>query len=65
MVLQTRKTLNLTKKEKSTIKQLYDILDNDNQLSLNDVWDLLTDIACMSENEEYLSTNYGYDIKVF
>ena len=65
MHTQTKKTLNLTKEEQKVIKELYNILDSDYQLSLDDTWDLLTDIACMDWNDEkFISTNYGYDIRI-
>ena len=63
MYVQIKKTLDLTKEEQKVIKELFNILDSDNQLTLNDVWDLLTDIACMDWDDE-ISTAYGYDVKI-
>lgn len=64
MYTQTSQILNLTKEEQKVIKELYNILDSDYQLTLNDTWELLTDITCMNEDEKYLSTAYGYDIRI-
>ena len=65
MHAQTKKTLNLTKEEQKTIKELYNILDGDNELSINEVWDLLTDISCMDwYDKKFISTAYDYDVRI-
>ena len=65
MNVDLKKKLYLTREEQETITKLYKILDSDNELTLNNVWDLLTNIACMYyEDKTFLSTDYNYDVEI-
>ena len=61
MRLETKRVITLTKEEQRVIKQLYVLLQDDNDLSAIDVWNILTDIY--NENSEYCA-DYGYDIRI-
>jgi len=59
MRVETRKTLVLTKEERRAIKELYSILNDDNDLTLSDCWEILQSIAL---DEDALDYNYNIDI---
>ena len=60
MKIETRKILTLTKVEQKAIHDLYEILNEDESLTVNGVWNILADI-CIGEDN--LIRN-GYIIKI-
>lgn len=61
MKVETRKTLVLTKEEQRIIHDLYKILDEDDSLDVNGVWDILADIYV---NDDSMAKEYGYEIDI-
>ena len=61
MQVKTMKKLIFTRKEQRVIAELYNLFDEDNTLSCEGIWDILTDIAKGSQG---LSTDYGYGIEI-
>lgn len=53
-------TIILTKAEQKTIKALYNILDNDDNLDADGVWDILTEIISCKNSAQ----DYGYIIRI-
>lgn len=62
MKLETKRILTLTKAEQKTIHDLYGILDDDESLDANAVWDILTDIF-LGDIRGY-AEDYGYKIEI-
>lgn len=61
MKVKTRKTLIFTKEEQNLIAELHDIFDVDKNLSIEGVWEILTDIA---RGYHGMAADYGYDIEI-
>jgi hypothetical protein len=61
MKVKTRKTLVLTKEEQELIAELHNLFDDDRNLSIEGVWEILTDIA---KGYNSMSADYGYDIEI-
>ena len=61
MRVETRRKLIFTKEEQRVIAELQKIFDEDSKISIDGVWDVLTDIA-NGYNE--LAVDYGYDIEI-
>ena len=56
-----RRKLILTKAEQKIFQDLYRILDEDDLVDTNEVWDILTDISVGSHS---MTRDYGYDIEI-
>lgn len=59
MRVETKKTLILTKEEQELIKKLYTILNEDDEVSVSDVWNILIGI---SEKDDTLISGYELTI---
>lgn len=59
MTVETKKTLYLTREERKIISQFYDILDNDDDLDISDVWKIFT---AVHDNDNTRAEDYNYAI---
>jgi hypothetical protein len=61
MRVETQKVIFLTKEEKEIISQLYDILNDDNDLDLASAWDIF---AAVRDNDNILAREHDYAIVI-
>lgn len=61
MRIETKTKLILTKEEQKVISNLYALLDLDDLLDTDGVWEILGDIELGETN---MGANYGYEIEI-
>ncbi len=61
MRVETTKKIILTKEEQRITSDWYEIFDRDNNLKMDGVWDILTDIH---EEDNERAIDYNYYIKI-